>query len=276
MATKRKLSPRPVRSPAERQFIASLAHGLEILEALAAAGTEMSLAAMSAQAGRPKPTTWRLLHTLVKLGYVHQNSETRRFSLAPRVLSLGACFEGMDLKELASPFLRDLSVRVGETVNMAVLDDTKLIYIERIKTTQIVNINLHVGSRLPLCSTSMGRALLAFLPAEQLRACMARLQAHEPDARPYLANGGRRLLEILADTRQRGYALNDQELVSGLRSVGCPVWDGTSKAVAAINIAVPSARVSLRDLKSKYAPELVTTAHDISAALGFRSGRRIS
>jgi IclR family pca regulon transcriptional regulator len=272
----RKPSARPARQPAERQFIASLAHGMEILEALAAAGGEISLAALSAQATRSKPTTWRVLHTLVKLGYVRQNADNRRFSLSPRVLTLGACFEGMDLKEVAAPFLRDLSFRVSETVNMAVLDETRLIYIERVKTSQIVNINLHVGSRLPLCSTSMGRALLAFLPAADLRACIDRLREHEPDARPYLANGARPLLEILAETRQRGYAVNDEELVFGLRSVGCPVWDGTSAVVAAINISVPSARVSLRDLKNKYAPELVKTAGEISTALGFRPRRKIS
>lgn len=261
------------RTPAERQFIASLAHGLEVLEALAEAGSDVSLATVAAQVGRSKPTVWRLIHTLVKLGYVRQDPETRHFALSPRILSFGACFEGMDLKELAAPYLRALSARLGETVNMAVLDDMQLIYVDRIKSSQIVNINLHVGSRLPLYNTSMGRALLAHRRPEELRAYLARLR-EQPEAEAFTAQGGRRLLEILADVRRRGYAINDEELVTGLRSVGCPVWDGRPQVVAAINISVPSVRVSARNLKTRYAPELMRSAAQISAALGYRGVRR--
>src|SRR5687768_1119272 len=135
--------PLPVTRIRPRQFVASLAHGLAVLEALAEHGPEISLDALARHAKQPKPTTWRLVHTLVSLGYVRQEASNRCFSLAARILALGVSFEGMNLKELAAPFLRDLAARVGETVNMAVLDGMHLIYIERIKTNQVISINLH-------------------------------------------------------------------------------------------------------------------------------------
>lgn len=266
--------PLPVTRIRPRQFVSSLAHGLAVLEALAEHGPEMGLDALARHAEQSKPTTWRLVHTLVSLGYVRQEPTTRRFSLAPRILALGASFEGMDLKELAAPFLRDLSARVGETVNMAVLDGMDLIYIERIKTTQVININLHVGSRLPLYNTSMGRALIAHMPDKWLRQYIARLKA-DPAARPYSERGGARLLAALRTARQRGYALNDEELAPGLRSVASPIWDSAGRVVAAINIAVPSARLSVRDLRGRKVPELLKTADAISTAVKLRAPRSL-
>jgi IclR family pca regulon transcriptional regulator len=261
------------RAGKERRFIASLINGMAVLEALADAGPTMSLARLSRHVDRSKPTTWRLVHTLVKLGYVGQDPSTREFTLTPHVLALGARFEGMDLKDLAGQSLRRLSAQVGETVNMAVLDGDRLIYIERIKTSQVVNINLHVGSQLPLYNTSMGRVLLAFMPKQRLSQYLVRLAA-DPDAKKYTQWGCRRLLKILADTRRLGYALNDEDLASGLRSVAAPVWDSGGRTSAAINIAVPSARVSVGQLRVSYVPALIAAATEISAALGHPQARR--
>jgi len=258
-----------------RQFIASLAHGLAVLEALAAEAPDMELAVLARRVQKPKPTTWRLVHTLVRLGYVRQDARTRRFALTPRILALGASFDGMDLQDVAAPFLRELSVRVGETVNLAVRDGDTLIYISRIKTSQVVNINLHVGSRLPLYNTSLGRALVAHMGDEWVRDYLVRLKA-EPAARQYVDRRGARLLAALRATRERGYSVNDEELTAGLRSIASPIWDGSRRVAAAINISVPSARMTLRTLLGRAVPELLKTANEISAALKLRGQRSLS
>jgi IclR family pca regulon transcriptional regulator len=253
-----------------RPLNASLAHGLAVLEALSQDRPEMGLTELAKRVGLSKPTTWRLVHTLVRLGYLRQDLDTKRFRLSPRILSLGTLFEGMDLKDLAAPFLRDLSALLGETVNMAVQDGDHILYIERVKTSQVVNINLHVGSRLPLYNTSMGRALVAYMPGTWISEYLARLSG-DPHARRYVEEEGRVLREALQQTRARGYALNDEDLVAGLRSVAAPIWRaGAALPVAAVNVAVPSARVSTRQLHERYAPELISTAAHISTALGWR------
>lgn len=246
---------------------------MAVLEALAEANPTLSLAALAAQVRRSKPTVWRLVHTLVKLGYVRQDPATREFALTPHVLALGTHFEGMDLKDLAGPSLRRLSTQIGETVNMAVLDGDLLIYIERIKTSQVVNINLSVGSRLPLYNTSMGRVLLAYMPEAAQRQYLQHLR-DDPAARKYTQGNFKRLLDALAATRRAGFALNDEDLAPGLRSVAAPVWNRAGHVAAAINIAVPSVRVAVRELRVRYVPALLATATEISAALGYTTARR--
>lgn len=254
-----------------RNFIASLSRGLSILEAVAECEEDVPLAALSKRVGLKKTSTWRLTHTLVQLGYLRQNPETRCFRLSPRVLAFGyAYFDGLDLKTLSTPFLNDLSRRLNETVNLAVLDGDQLVYIERIKTSQIITINLHVGSRLPVYNTSLGRALISEMPEAWLQGYIERL-AKVPEAHEYARKSGEKLLDLLRETRQRGYALSDEEYVVGLRSVSSPIREKKAKIVGAVNIAVPSSRVTVPDLRRTFVPELLDTAHKISAALGFRA-----
>jgi IclR family pca regulon transcriptional regulator len=253
-----------------RNLIASLAHGLSVLEAVAAHTEDIQLATLADAVGMKKTSTWRLVHTLVQMGYVYQDPKTRSFRPAPRVLSLGyAYFDSLDLKQLSSPFLRELSAQCGETVNLAVLDRDELVYIERIRTPQIININLHVGSRLPLYSTSLGRALICEMPGAWLQDYLARISS-DSRAKDYLHSGKRSLSKTLEEVRKLKYSLNDEELVKGLRSIASPVRSATGEIIAAVGIAVPSSRVTVTDLRRNFSPELLSTTKNISAALGYR------
>lgn len=255
----------------DRRFIASLSHGLSVLEAVADSPEDITLADLAKQVGFKKTNTWRLVHTLVELGYLHQDTRTRNFRPAPRLLALGfAYFDGLDLKKLSLPLLQELAARHNETVNLAVMSGDELIYVERISSPQIVSINLHVGSRLPLYCTSLGRALICEMPNTWLSQYFQRI-SEDRKAHKYIQGDGKRLLQVLRETRERGYALNDEELVKGLRAVASPIRDRTSKIVAAVCISVPSSRSTLADLRRVFAPDLVTVAHNISLALGYRA-----
>jgi IclR family transcriptional regulator, pca regulon regulatory protein len=261
---------RGAKRAASPNFISSLSHGLSVLEAVADSVGDISLAELAKRVGLKKTSTWRLVHTLVDLGYLHQDAHTRNFRPAPRVLALGyAYFDSLDLKQLSLPFLRELAARHNETVNLAVMDGDELIYVERIRTSQIVSINLHVGSRLPLYSTSLGRALICDMPDEWLKLYMRRI-ADDPKARKYVEEGGKKLLNLVREAREKGYALNDEELAKGLRAISSPIRDRTSEIVAAVCISVPSGRGSVSDLRRNFAPDLLETANRISLALGYR------
>lgn len=262
-----KENPRQTRGPA---FISSLSHGLAVLEAVADCTDDIALATLASRVQFNKTNTWRLVHTLVRLGYLRQDERTRRFRLAPRVLALGyAYFESLDLRELAHPFLRDLSSRVNEMVNLAILDGNELVFIDRIKTSQIVNINLHPGSHLSLYNTSLGRALISEMPLPWIRQYVSHLE-RDPKAARYLQDGAKKLLLLLKTVRERGYALSDNERVEGLRSVATPIRDRHGKIVAALNILIPSSRVTTSELQQAFVPAARETASLISAALGFK------
>jgi IclR family pca regulon transcriptional regulator len=253
----------------DRNLISSLAHGLTVLEAVAAHQEPIPLATLATAVGMKKTSTWRLVHTLVHLGYVRQDPKTRTFRPAPRVLALGySYFDGLDLKQISTPFLRDLAARFDETVNLALQDGDSLVYVERIRTSQIININLHVGSRLPLFSTSLGRALLCETPKEWVEEYMDRID--DDRIADYVGGGKRSLLKLLEETRRLGYSLNDEEFVKGLRAVAAPIRGANKEIIAAIGIAVPSSRVTVADLKRDYARELISTAEKISMVLGYR------
>jgi IclR family transcriptional regulator, pca regulon regulatory protein len=261
--------PKAVRT-SDPNFISSLSRGLSVLEAVAESTEDVPLAKLASVVGLKKTSTWRLVRTLVQLGYIRQDPETRQLRPAPRILALGyAYLDGLDLKQMVAPFLRDLSARVDETVNLAILNGDELIYIDRVRTDQILNINLHVGSRLPLYNTSLGRALISDMPEAWLKGYLERMGA-EPQAKEYVDENGKKLRKLLKETQRLGYALNDEELVKGLRGVASPIRDRTNGIVAAICITVPAGRATLAKLKGDFVSELLRTADQMSFALGYR------
>jgi IclR family pca regulon transcriptional regulator len=255
----------------DRSFIGSLAHGLTVLEAVADTGRDISLSELSQRVGFNKTNTWRLVHTLVELGYLDQDPQTRNFRPAARVLTLGyAYFDGLDLKQHAQPYLQELLERHNETVNLAVRNGDELVYIERIGTRHIVAVNLHIGSRLPLYCTSLGRTLISEMPENWIEQYVKRVN-HDGHKWTERAASYKDLMHELEETRTRRYAVNDEELVKGLRAISSPVRDRSGEIVAAVCISVPSSRMSLTELHRSLAPDLLAAAEKTSVALGYRA-----
>jgi IclR family pca regulon transcriptional regulator len=174
----------------------------------------------------------------------------------------------MGLRQIAQPHLKALSALCGETTNMTIRDGAEVVYIARNRTRQIVGINLSIGSRLPVYCTSMGKAQLIDLTEEDVRDLLG--GGPYPRRGPNTLTSAEALLAELEKVRLQGYAVNDEELVAGLRSVAAPIRDCDGEIVAAINISVPSARISRRQLESEFAPMVRDTAGEICLALGAR------
>lgn len=258
----------------DRNFINALSRGLSILEAFDEANPKLGLADLAKKTGLSKSTVFRLLHTLRTLGYIIPIADESKYTLGPKVLGLGfAVLSSLGLREIAQPYLLELSRLTQETVNLAVLDGWKLIYVERIKTQQIVNINLHVGSRLELYNTAMGRVLAAFQNETWLAQYLNHLE-QIPEAAPYWKDQGRKFLNILEEVRKNDFGVNNEELTPGLRSVAAPVRDRAGKVAGAVNIAVSSSRYSLEHLKEKLLPLLQQIIQAISSALGYDASSR--
>jgi len=245
-------------------FVETLARGLAVLAVFSEQNKALSLAEISRMTGLNKSSVFRLLATLEILGYVHQDEQTKKYQPTPRVLDLGcAALDGMALGRIALPHMHELSRKHQESVSLATLVDHEIVYLERIETTQLLNVTLAVGSHLPAYCTSMGKVLLAY----QSRAELDRiLQLIDLVPRgPNTALTVDALLQELELTRQRGYSINDQELAAGVRSTAAPIRTHTGEVIAAVNVAVPSARVSLEELRAVFAPDVVATAEVISA-----------
>jgi IclR family pca regulon transcriptional regulator len=207
-----------------------------------------------------------LLLTLGQLGYVSSNG--RRFSLTPRVLDLGyAYLSSLNVQQIAQPYLEALSDRVHESVSVTVLDGADIVYVARVPTKRIMTISLGLGSRLPAYCTSMGRVLLAELGPDELAAALpGSLERHTE----HTVTTSAELAVVLKQVRAQGWALVDQELEMGLRSVAAPLRDASGRAVAAMNVSTQVARTSVDQLHEDVVPDLVATAGRISEALAKR------
>jgi IclR family transcriptional regulator, pca regulon regulatory protein len=253
----------------ERYYVEALARGLDILEAFSESQTSLSLTEIAAAAGLGKSTAFRFVYTLEELGYLARDPETKRYRPGLKVLRLGfTALNSLGLRQIAQPHLKALSARCGETTNMTIRDGAEVVYIARNRTQQIVGINLSIGSRLPGYCTSMGKAQLIDLRVDELRDLLG--DGPYPQRGPNTLTSLEALLAELEKVRQQGYAVNDEELAAGLRSVAAPIRDCDGEIVAAINISVPSARISRRQLEEGFAPMVRDTAQEICLALGAR------
>ncbi len=253
--------------PDDRYFVTALARGMQILEAFSDERQQLSLTEAAARAGLEKSTAFRFIYTLEQLGYLERDPDTRLYRPSLKLLRLGlAALDGLEMVQVAQPLLKALSAHCGETTNMSVRDGPEIVYVARIKTQRILNVGLEIGSRLPVWCTSMGKAQLMDLSPVELRALLG--EGPFPGSGPNAAADLQALLVDLEGVRRRGYAVNDEELAAGVRSVAAPVRDRGGAIVAAINISVPSARVSRQELDTRLAPMVRETASRISEALG--------
>jgi IclR family pca regulon transcriptional regulator len=252
----------------------SLERGLAILSAFGSDRATIGVSELSRELGLSRSTAHRYIATLSSLGYLQQDADTKRYRLGPRVLDLGfAAINAMDIRELSVPHLQKLSDATGFTVNLAILEGADVVYIERCRTShagqRAIDLNLHVGSRLPAYCTAMGKALLAFVPDERLEEL---LDGVELVARgPNTITDRKALKRELARVRESDVAVNNEELAYGLRSIASPIRSRTGEVVAALNLAVHRSMVSIDDLIDRYGPPVRRTAAAISADIGHRA-----
>jgi IclR family pca regulon transcriptional regulator len=245
-------------------FMTSLARGLAVLRAFSDARKPQTIASVSQKTGIPRAAVRRCLHTLRELGYV--DAELNNFSLRPKVLTLGYSYlSSTPLTVSAQPYLNNISRALNESSSLAVLEDGEILYVARAATSRVMSVALNTGSRLPAYCTSLGRVMLAHLPPEQLDAYLEHTRL-----RPMTVNtivNQKRLREVLTQARRDGYAINDEELELGLRSIAVPVRGASGTVLAALNVGAQAARVSVEQLQHEFLPVLQRGAQELAVLL---------
>ena len=251
---------------APSEFVRALAKGLSVIEAFDSQAPAMTLSDVAKRTGLSRGTARRLLHTLVELRYV--GFDGKLFSLKPRVLNLGfAYLYSHNIWQLAQPYMVEVVEQLHESCSIAVLDGTDIVYVARVPTSErIMSINLGLGTRLPAFHTSMGRAMLAFRPTAEVQALLKRISP----LREYTAKTvtePRELMAALEQVKKQGWALIDQELEVGLRSLAVPIFDLNGCAVAALNIGTQASRWTVSALQRDALPVLRQAAHAVTNLL---------
>jgi len=245
-------------------FVQSLERGLAVIRAFGADTPALTLSEVARSTGLTRAAARRFLLTLADLGYVR--SDGRQFALTPRVLELGYAFlSSLSLPEVAEPHLERLVAEVHESSSVSVLDGDDVVYVARVPTSRIMRVSINLGTRFPAYATSMGRVLLAGLPGAELDAYLERVRLQRLSPRTITAAD--RLRAELGRVRAQGWAMVDQELEEGLRSVAAPIHDRGDRVAAAVNLSAHASRTTLETMRRELLPPLLATAARIEADL---------
>ncbi len=252
-----------------KNHIKSLEKCFNILDLLSAAHSPLKLEEITRKSQYKKTTCFRLLKTMIGLGYVEQNPVDKTYRFGNRLVSLGlSALKDMSLRRNALPVLEKLRDETGETVNLSILSGTEILFVERIMSDYLVNVNVNIGDRLPVHCASMGKVILAFSPKKKADEIISKLlfESKTDCTITSISSFKKELKEI----KKKGFALNDEELEKGLRAVAAPIFNYTDEAFAAINIAWTTTRKPGREYFTEFAPKIVTAAEKISTLMGYR------
>jgi IclR family pca regulon transcriptional regulator len=251
----------------DKNTVQSLAKGFRVLQAFTAETPELTLAEAARAAGVDNATAFRFLNTLVQLGYVERVEGTRRFRLTLKCLDLGFnAIARADLRSLARPILRSLVGERVEAASIGVPDGPEIVYVERVQAGLArLAVDVRIGSRVPAYSTALGHAVLSALPRESRIALLEARPRERRTATTLTALDA--LLDRLDAVRGQGYALSDQENVSGLRVLAAPILDGDGLPIAALSVAAPAAAMPLDQFLVETRAPVIAAAASLSRAL---------
>jgi IclR family pca regulon transcriptional regulator len=245
-------------------YVQSLERGLSVIRAFDADHPKLTLSEVATSTGLSRAAARRFLRTLVQLGYMR--SEGSRFSLRPKVLELGyAYLSSLTLPEVAMPHLEQLVEQVHESSSVSELDGDEVIYIARVPTKRIMTVTISVGTRFPAYATSMGRVMLAAQPEERLETYLE--SASLRGLTGHTITNPTALRCELRKIQAQGWALVDQELEEGLRSVAAPIRDADGQVIAAVNVSTHAGRRTLESIVEELLQPLLATARRIEQDL---------
>lgn len=247
-------------------FMTSLARGLIVIQAFTQQTPQMTISQLSVKTGLSRAAVRRCLYTLTKLGFAGAE-DGQRYALRPRMLSLSHTYTtSSTLTTAAQPILERMSLAFRESFSVATLDGDEIVYVARTQVpSRVMAVDLHIGSRLPAYCTSMGRVLLAYLLPEQLESYLARAELTPHTTRTITSV--EKLRASLRNVRRLGYALVDQELEVGLRSLAVPVYAPNGRVVATINLSGNAPRMPVFDMQTRFLTPLRNAAAELSSFL---------
>lgn len=250
-----------MRRDSSGEFVEALARGLEVLRSFTPDVTRLSVSDVAARTGLARPTARRLLMTLEVLGYVR--SHDGAYSLTTRTLELGTAYVSMlGMWDVARPLMQQLVAHTGESTSIAQLDGSDIVYTARVPVPKIIAFAVQIGTRFPAVATSMGKVLLADLTVDQRDAVLA--QPSRSHVVPHRVATPAQLDRELATIHKRGWALSDEQLARGIRSVAAPLHNAEGRVIAALNVTVHAAETTIATLTEHHLPLLLETAAAIT------------
>ncbi len=239
----------------------------QIIEFLACSKDWVSLRTMARELHISAASAYRGLNSLKELGYVRQHPQDSKYQLTLKIAWVSAqVLENVQLRQIAHPFLQNLTSLTNETTHLAVLEDREFVYIDKVDNTQAMRMRSRVGQRGQLHCTAAGKSMLAFMPQNEAAALVKRLK-FSPLTENTITDPAK-FLDHLTKVRRLGYAVDDEENEMGIRCIGSPIYDHAGRLAGALSISGWTITMT-RERIPQLAPELMQTCQRISIELGF-------
>jgi IclR family pca regulon transcriptional regulator len=257
----------------ENYFTNTLSRGLQVLSAFTPQNPSLSISEITEITGLPQSTTFRLVYTLENLGYLVRDRETRKYRHSTRVLAIGiAALESLDIRQIALPFMQALSQRVNETVKLGILDGVEVVILASVVIPDKLSIPTPIGHRWPVYCSSLGKAILAFLPPEKRDKIIAAIEFKPRTARTI--TDPVQFKDHLRLTQERGYSMVEEELIAGMGSIAAPIFDHSGEVIAAIDISTLRFGPDIHHDQERLVQELVNCTRQVSKSLGYNEERQ--
>jgi DNA-binding IclR family transcriptional regulator len=249
----------------DRKFVSSLARGLEVLRAFTPSEALLGNRDIAQRTGLPKPTVSRLTYTLTKLGYLTHVTRIGKYQLAPAALAIGySTLANMRIRQVARPFMRDFAEYAGASVALGTRDRLNIIYVEHARSPASVLLRLDLGSRVPIATTAIGRAVLASLPVAEREWLMDHIARREPAGWPKLRAAIERAVE---EVQTQGFTVSIGEWQPDVAGVAVPVVPQDRSGVFAFNCGAPAFQFTRDRLERDIGPRLTNLARNVEAGL---------
>ena len=251
------------------KLIGSVERAVDILNLFNVRSPELGMTEIAKSLGLHKSTVASLVYTLAAKDYLYQNQATRKYRLGFKLVERASIVLGhVEVRHAALPHLQQLRDEFDETVNLAILDEAYVVYVERLVGTKALGVRTEIGKREPAHSTALGKAILSHLPAAELEVFVKQHGLRKVTERTITTRP--RLMRELGKTRERGFAIDEEESELGERCVGAPIFDHMGRVVAAVSISAPLPRIPLTEIP-RFGAQVRQTAEAISRNLGYSS-----
>ncbi len=251
-----------------KDVVQSVDRALSILEVLSDYGEGIGITEISTKIDLHKSTVHRLLLTLMKKGYVEQNSHTNKYKLTLKLFELGnKLIEKMDIRSIAKPYLQQLKDITNEVVHLVVREGTEIVYIDKVESENKIRMHSRIGTRSPMYCTAVGKAIMAYLHEEEIESIWTK--SHIKKLTKYTITDIIEMKDTLKRVRQQGYALDEEENELGIRCIGAPIFDHRGEICGAISISGPTIRVTKEKIEN-FKDSIIKISSNISQELGYR------
>ncbi len=254
-------------NPKERYLINSILRASNMLKCFSGDKTHFKITELARHLGLDRSTTYRILLSLEKAGFVEKDEKTGTYSLGLGAFEIGnAYLRQKDLIQVSKPIMADLAQKVRETVHLAVLSDTEIVYVDKCDSPRSLGVMSKIGQRGPLHCTSLGKTLLAFQPEDEQSRIIQKIRTIPFTSKTITSKP--KLIEELRAIRKQGYALDRREIEEDVECIGAPVLNHLGNVIAALSISGPQRKISTPREK-EFIQDVVRAAALISSKMGY-------